>query len=82
MTARLREPSSGGGVGGPDVDAFEFTQDAPSALWLVAHPLGIKPNVSVVDTIEREVEADVQYIDAYNLTIAFANPATGKAYLS
>lgn len=57
-------------------------QDVASALWLVGHGLGMRPNVTVVDTLDREVEADVQYLDDDNLTIGFAHPATGKAYLS
>lgn len=61
---------------------FTFTQDVPAALWLVAHNLAMFPNVTVVDTLLRVVEADVSYVDVDNLTIAFANPATGQAFLS
>jgi len=59
-----------------------FTQDVPSSLWLIQHNLGMFPNVTVVDTLEREVETDINYIDENNLTSGSANPATGKAYLS
>ena len=38
--------------------------------------------MTVVDSLDREVEADVTYIDDNNLTVGFATPQTGKAYLS
>lgn len=92
MTAQLREPSPGtpgtpgapgpAGPPGPAGSAYTHIQDSPSSLWLIGHNLGMFPNVTTVDTLDREVEADVQYIDANNLTVAFAAPSTGKAFLS
>ncbi len=81
MTAELRQPGVPGGTLGNGA-AFVFTQDVASSLWLVGHNLGMFPNVTVVDTLEREVEAAVEYVDDGNLTIAFAIPSTGKAFLS
>jgi hypothetical protein len=88
MTAELRAPAVGGGPGPPGPPGppggveFTFTQDVASALWLIGHMLGAFPNVAVADTLGREVDADVTYIDDNNITVAFANPATGVAYLS
>lgn len=79
MVAIMRAPGSPTGGSGA---AFVFTQDVASALWTVVHNLGIRPNVTVVDSLDREVEADVTYIDDNNLTVGFATPQTGKAYLS
>ena len=81
MTAELRQPGVPGGTLGNGA-AFVFTQDVASALWLVGHNLGMRPSVTVVDTLDREVEADVEYVDDDNLTISFGRIATGKAYLS
>lgn len=81
MTAELRQPGTPTGTAGNGA-AFTFTQDVASALWLVGHNLGMRPNVTVVDTLEREFEGDVEYVDDDNITISFARPTTGKAYLS
>lgn len=81
MTAELRQPGVPTGTLGNGA-AFTFTQDVASALWLVNHGLGMRPNVTTVDTLEREFDADVEYVDDDNLTIECARPATGKAYLS
>lgn len=62
--------------------AYTHTQDAASALWTVAHGLGGFPNVTVTDTLNREVEADVVYLDGNTITVEFAQPTTGLAYLS
>lgn len=84
MTANLREPSTGGVGGTVECGdcAYTHTQDAPSTLWLVGHNLGFFPGVTVVDTMQREVEADVQHVDANNLTVAFSVIATGQVFLS
>lgn len=61
---------------------FTFTQDVSSSLWLIGHNLNAFPNVTIADSLGRVVEADIAYIDADNITAAFAVPATGVAYLS
>lgn len=70
------------GIPGAAAGTFVFTQDSPSALWTIAHELGAFPNVTVVDTLSRQVEADIVYVDANTVTAGFANPATGQAFLS
>lgn len=70
------------GGGGSDTFKFTFTQDIASALWTITHELDGFPNVTVVDTLGRQVEADVAYVDANHITVGFASPATGAAYLS
>lgn len=61
---------------------YVHTQDAPSALWTVTHNLAMFPNITVVDTDTRQVEADIVYVDENTATIEFAAPATGEAFLS
>lgn len=81
MTAELRQPGVPGGTLGNGA-AFVFEQNAPSTLWLVGHNLAMFPSVTIVDTLDREVEADVEYVDENNLTVGFERLATGKAFLS
>lgn len=79
MSAELQEPARGV-TEAPD--SFIFEQDVPLAVWNIAHNLGFFPNVAIVDTLGREYDAQVDYVDENNLTVTFAAPFTGKAYLS
>jgi hypothetical protein len=83
MVAELRAPATGGGGGGEDSpDSFVFEQDIAATIWNVTHNLGFHPAVTVVDTLDRTFEGRVDYLDENSLTITFATPLTGKAYLS
>lgn len=62
--------------------AYVHTQDVASALWTIAHNLDVYPNVAVADTLDRQVEADITWVDANNITVAFAAATTGRAFLS
>jgi hypothetical protein len=62
--------------------AYTHIQNAVSYTWDVSHNLGFRPNVTAVNSSGLVVEGDVEYIDNDNLTITFAIPVTGKAYLS
>jgi hypothetical protein len=73
-------PPSGGGGGGSA--PFTFIQAVPSATWVIVHGLGYKPNVTVVDSTERQVEGDVQYNSLVQITITFSAAFAGEAYLS
>lgn len=70
------------GPPGPAGGTFTFEQDIASATWTIEHDLGFFPAVSVVDTLGREFEGAVTYVDDNNLIVEFAVPVTGKAYLS
>lgn len=69
------EPGSAGGT-------YVHDQDSASDLWVVNHGLGYKPSVTVVDTLDRQFFAHVEYLDDNTLTIDFGAPFTGRAYLS
>lgn len=60
----------------------EHRQDVPSAVWTIAHGLGSIPAVTVVDSALNEVTGSVQHTDTNNLTITFAFPFSGRAYLA
>ena len=71
-------PRSGGGVTG----TYIFNQGDVSDSWSISHGLGAYPSVTIVDTSNDVVYADVHYVDANNLTVSFAAPLSGKAYLN
>ena len=73
-----------GAVGptGPTGGVFTFVQAIPANPWAVNHALGYYPNVTVVDSSERIVIGDIQYIDINNLTILLCGAFCGKAHLS
>ena len=62
--------------------SFTFTQAAASATWNVVHNLGKNPSVSIVDTNDQEVFAQVDYINTNSLTITFSSAQAGKAYMN
>lgn len=61
---------------------FIYDQAVASDTWEINHQLGRFPSVTIVDTSGNKVMADVQYIDANNITISFTNAFAGKAYLN
>ena len=62
--------------------AYTHDQQSPSTSWSVAHNLGFKPSVFVVDTSDNVCFGDILYTTANALTITFAQSFGGKAYLS
>ena len=62
---------------------YVHTQDSPSDTWTIAHNLATKPGgISVVDSADSVVYGNVTYVDPNTLTIEFAAPFGGKAYIS
>lgn len=70
------------GGGGSGDAHFTHTQSAASATWSVAHNLGKKPSVMIVDSADFVLHGSVKYIDSNNLTINLSAPTSGKAYLN
>lgn len=61
---------------------YVFTQVSGAVTWSIAHNLAKYPSVSIVDSANNLLVADVQYIDLNNLTVSFANATAGKAYMN
>jgi hypothetical protein len=68
----------GGGVS----IVYTHTQGVPSAVWTVHHNLGMHPNITTVDTLQRVLEGDVTYQDLYTIVVTFSAPVSGYGYLS
>ena len=71
----------GGGSGDGD-KAYTHTPSTASSTWTVAHSLGKKPSVSIVDSSDNLIRGQVDYTDLNNLTITLSAPTSGKAYLN
>jgi hypothetical protein len=71
--------ASGGGGGSPP---YHHVQGSPASSWVILHGLGYFPNITVVDSTERQVEGDVVYDNLNQITVTFAAPFSGDAYLS
>ena len=68
--------------GGASDKTYTHTQSTASATWSVAHSLGKKPSVSIVDSADNLIRGQVDYTDLNNLTITLSAPTSGKAYLN
>lgn len=70
------------GIPGPMGTTYPFAQSIPAAVWTIVHGLDRYPSVTVKDSAGEEVEGDVRYVDANTITITFAAPFSGDAYLN
>lgn len=61
---------------------YIHTQALSSATWEITHSLNKFPSVSVIDSDNKLVVGDVEYIDTNNVTITFSGAFSGKAYLN
>ena len=59
-----------------------YYQTIPSQIWNIGHTLSFIPNIILVDLNNNVIEADVHYVDDFNITVTFSQPAVGVAYLS
>ena len=75
-------PYIAGGGGPTTPTSYVHTQGTPATTWNVTHNLGFFPNVTAVDSVNREFIADVTYVDVNNLTITLTAATAGKAYVS
>jgi hypothetical protein len=73
-------PAGPAGAGGGSV--YVHDQIATSAVWTAVHNLGRYPSVTVVDSGNTVIFADVHYDSNNQVTIVFGSSTSGKAYLS
>lgn len=62
--------------------SYTHIQGIPESIWTITHNLNKRPSVSIVTSFGAAVVGEVNYIDNNNLTITFADPFSGKAYLN
>jgi hypothetical protein len=76
-------PGATGPTGPPGLDLhYTHNQGVPAAVWYVAHDLGKWPAVTVHDSANNELLADVHHIDQDHLTITFGAATGGRATMN
>ena len=63
-------------------ERYVHTQTVASANWVITHPLGGHPTVSVVDSANTVVFGEVKYVSTTQVTVSFTAPFSGLAYLT
>jgi hypothetical protein len=61
--------------------AFQWTQTVPAAVWTIPHGLDTRPSVLVVNGAGASLTGQIDYPDADTVTVTFASPVAGTAYL-
>ena len=62
---------------------FEYDNPIPSKDWIIEHDLNKKhPSVTIIDSCERIVYGEVQYIEKNKIKVSFSAEFSGKAYLN
>lgn len=63
-------------------DSYRYNQLSSSAEWTITHNLGKYPSVTIVDSADRVVVGEVEYISTNQLKVSFNAAFSGKAYLN
>jgi len=71
-------PAGASGSGGGST--YTHTQSSALASWTVAHNLGRKPSITVVDNLDNRIEPDVTYLDTNTVRVTHASALIGKVY--
>jgi len=61
---------------------YIHNQMIASGFWTITHGLLRFPSVAVVDSAGTQCQGETQYIDNTTITVSFAYPFSGKAYLN
>lgn len=61
---------------------YVHTQQIASDTWLITHPLGGYPSITIVDSASSVVLGDVSYLSTTQVQVSFAAPFSGFAYLT
>ena len=61
---------------------FIHNQGVASATWAITHGLNKYPSITVIDSANRVVVGQIEYININSLTITFTASFSGKAYLN
>lgn len=63
-------------------ERYIHSQPTASAQWVIEHPLGGHPSVTVVDSAGTQVVGEVRYDSTTQVTVLFTVPFSGIAYLT
>lgn len=62
--------------------SFRYIQNSNSATWVIAHNLGYRPSVTVLDIDGDVVNGNIIYNTLNQLTLTFSSAIQGEAYLN
>ena len=65
-----------------DNERYVHNQSVASTTWVITHPLGGHPSVTVVDSAGTAVFGEVKYDSTTQVTVSFTAPFSGLAYLT
>jgi hypothetical protein len=57
-------------------------QQAASNEWVITHNLNKFPAVTIIDTMDRVVYGEIQYLSSNQVKLSFTSVFSGKAYLN
>lgn len=63
-------------------NGYIHEQGVASAEWTVQHNLDKYPSVTVVDSAENEIVADIEYLDKNTVRITMTGASKGRAYFN
>lgn len=66
----------------PGGASYVHNQLAPSTTWTIAHNLGFKPSVELLNSGSQEIEGDVVHMSQNVTVVYFTTPITGFARLN
>lgn len=77
-------PGPQGPKGEPGLSGASFVhiQDAPAAVWTIAHGLSRYPHTTCVDSAGSAVWGDAEYQSDDVVVLRFSAPFAGRAYLN
>ncbi len=81
-TVTVLDKYSIAGLGVSNDKTFVFTQITPQDTWTITHNLLKFPSVTVVDSANRVVVGEVEYINENSLVVSFSGGFSGKAYIN
>jgi hypothetical protein len=67
---------------GPAGSSYVHDQSTPAAIWTINHNLNRFPAVSIVDSSNKVVEGDIEYLNSNSVRLTFAGAFSGKAYMN
>ncbi len=62
--------------------SFRHIQSSNSTSWVIIHNLGFRPSVTIIDLDGDTVNGNIIYNTTNQLTLTFAQPIKGEAYLN
>ena len=67
-----------------DEKDLNYVHDQPvaSTTWTIIHNLNKKPSVRIEDLLKNDIMGEIDYTDNNTVTIQFAIPVAGSAYLN